>query len=1162
MPTTTGGATQKRGRRHSDDTAAPPPLVDAVGSESVSSAPTDGLATAPNPSWSAPSTARRHKGHELVAVGPGLAGSTLRFGSLGIRPMNPLPVREAKIQAPLQRSDTLSRPRLNGWLDRAARGRLALIIGDAGFGKSTLLADWSGLTRRKTSWYRLEHDDRDWLTFIRHLVAGGREAEQGFAPETYRLLCQLGPGGPTQAELTASLAREMAAFGRDAAHGFSVILDDFHAIERSEETDPVIAALLAATGPGFSLILATRTEPALPAVRLRGRNAVNRLDDDQLRFDVGETEALFGEAYRIPLEHDVAVELVARTEGWAALLSLVRTRLEERPDPDPRALVAQLSATQGDLYDFLAEEVLVDLPPDLQEFVARLSILADVNPRTVRLVDDREQTVVAGYLADAERLGLLSRQGRGTSLRFHPLVRDFLAAKLEATIGSEELRRQHRRLAKALEPIDWLAAATHYRAANEPGAAARVVDEAVPAIIASGMFEAVLPLLDGTAGPTDRTGALILRSRIEFARGNFRRALKLAEDAAARADGPLAGTAQLNIAALEGVAGYPEQAIERAESALRGRLADAERQVAEASLLLRGTQLDGDLAAVADALRELASQQEFAGLTRYASISLVNLANVLNWLGDPAGAIKAALRAESGFDDASGSVERTAAMTARATALVHLRMADEADRVLRIASLSCSPLGRIEIDLERAALEAHYGSVARAQEAMERLDPGSLPAAYVGIWELIAGTIALRRGDARAAAQHGGRSQQLGVRDVAGKFRTDLLALRAALATGADIGNACDDVSRLADALGSKPAAAAVAVVRAAAGPGPLGPEISSLGADERHVLSIVAEEVSDRLQDLTPAALAVVGDEAAARSARWASALRMTIAGGELSRLPAADLLSRIGDADDAAFLRSQARSVKSLREPAAAAVRRLAPRAVLRDLGAVRLELGGRAAERTSRRKAMALLCFLASRTRQASTKDEALDALWPDYSPEMGLNSLHQAIYYVRRIFDPEYREGVSAGYLTFDGEVLALDHELVDSDSRRCWRLIRSTSAQDLGATDTVLGLYQSRFAIDFTYEEWATDYRETLHAAVLGRAEASIEACLAQGDSERAIRLATAMLAVDPSADAIELGLLRAYKAAGRHAAAGEQYAHYATVLREELGVEAPPYETI
>ncbi|HEY4752954.1 MAG TPA: AAA family ATPase, partial [Candidatus Limnocylindrales bacterium] len=177
--------------------------------------------------------------------------------------MNPLPVRAAKIQSPLLRPDTLSRPRLNGWLDRAARGRLVLVVGDAGFGKTTLLADWAGETSRRTAWYGLEHDDRDWLTLVRHLVAGGREADPGFAPDTYAMLCALGIGGPTQEELTGALAREMAAFGAADAQGFSLILDDYHAIEGSEETDPVIARLLEATGQGFSIVIATRSAPEL-----------------------------------------------------------------------------------------------------------------------------------------------------------------------------------------------------------------------------------------------------------------------------------------------------------------------------------------------------------------------------------------------------------------------------------------------------------------------------------------------------------------------------------------------------------------------------------------------------------------------------------------------------------------------------------------------------------------------------------------------------------------------------------------------------------------------------------------------------------------------------------------------------------------------------------
>jgi DNA-binding SARP family transcriptional activator len=52
------------------------------------------------------------------------------------------------------------------------------------------------------------------------------------------------------------------------------------------------------------------------------------------------------------------------------------------------------------------------------------------------------------------------------------------------------------------------------------------------------------------------------------------------------------------------------------------------------------------------------------------------------------------------------------------------------------------------------------------------------------------------------------------------------------------------------------------------------------------------------------------------------------------------------------------------------------------------------------------------------------------------------------------------------------------------------------------------------------------------------------------------------LQADPDADQIELYLLRLYRRMGANAAAAEQYAHYATLMREQLGIEPPPLESI
>ena len=188
-------------------------------------------------------------------------------------------------------------------------------------------------------------------------------------------------------------------------------------------------------------------------------------------------------------------------------------------------------------------------------------------------------------------------------------------------------------------------------------------------------------------------------------------------------------------------------------------------------------------------------------------------------------------------------------------------------------------------------------------------------------------------------------------------------------------------------------------------------------------------------------------------------------------------------------------------------------------------------------------------------ACTRDEALDAIWPDLGPDTAANSLHQTIYYLRRVFEPTFKEGMSAGYLEFDGDVLALDKSLVDAESLRCWRLVAGARRGESAAVEELVAIYRGTYALDFAYEDWAANYRESLHAAVLGVVEAEARDATRDGHPDRAIALAQRVLAIDPAADAIELELLRAYKAGGWHSAAAEQYAHYAAYVRGELGAE-------
>jgi DNA-binding SARP family transcriptional activator len=205
--------------------------------------------------------------------------------------------------------------------------------------------------------------------------------------------------------------------------------------------------------------------------------------------------------------------------------------------------------------------------------------------------------------------------------------------------------------------------------------------------------------------------------------------------------------------------------------------------------------------------------------------------------------------------------------------------------------------------------------------------------------------------------------------------------------------------------------------------------------------------------------------------------------------------------------------------------------------------------------RRKVLALLCLLLSKARFASTRDEVVDSLWPDHDPQSALNSLNQTVYFLRRVFEPEYDDLTSPGYVGQDGETIWLDSDLVDSRSRRCLEIIRSMPGSPTPEGSVALAHeYQGKFALDFAYEEWSVPFRDSLHASYLRVMEHAVRMDIDAGHFARGTFLAERAAEVDPEAEEIQVALVRLYRLSGAHAAAAEQYGHYVQSMRD-LGVE-------
>ena len=426
----------------------------------------------------------------------------------------------------------------------------------------------------------------------------------------------------------------------------------------------------------LSLVFVSRKQPDLPLARLRTLGEVAELTASDLRFDLEETERLFRDTYKRPLEPDVLADLADRTEGWAASLEMVNAAFRDRSPGEIRSFVQNMTGAHGELYDYLAEEVVGDLDDETQHFLMTTSLAPGCRPdRSSRSSAASLSTRSQELIAATERLGLLSSRGTGrrSARRYHPLVREFLEARLRRTKGDDVARDLHRRSRVYAAATDWRLAAYHFAEAGDLDDLSAVIEAAVPTIMGSGEFALAESYVLRT-GPDNNAAFELFVSRMELQRGKTRTALahaELAVDTAMQADDQtLADHALLNLIAVLHVAGHLEACRDVAELLATRTVSSTLRAIARAIGAIIDGSVDANLDDVRVMLLDMPAEQERSGLRHYVGITWLNIADVDCARGDAKEALVAATRAIHELSATSAGLEVEAARVLRGWALV------------------------------------------------------------------------------------------------------------------------------------------------------------------------------------------------------------------------------------------------------------------------------------------------------------------------------------------------------------------------------------------------------------------------------------------------------------------------------------------------------------
>src|SRR5437763_15646870 len=152
--------------------------------------------------------AKAHTAPMVISAGDAVAG----------------PLLETKLYIPRWRPGLISRPRLIERLNQGAERKLTLVSAPAGFGKTTLLAEWLATSAgddRPVAWLSLDQNDNHAASFWTYLIAALRTVLREIGTSALSLLQS--PQPPVEAAL-AGLLNEIGAADRNLV----LVLDDYH----------------------------------------------------------------------------------------------------------------------------------------------------------------------------------------------------------------------------------------------------------------------------------------------------------------------------------------------------------------------------------------------------------------------------------------------------------------------------------------------------------------------------------------------------------------------------------------------------------------------------------------------------------------------------------------------------------------------------------------------------------------------------------------------------------------------------------------------------------------------------------------------------------------------------------------------------------------------
>jgi LuxR family maltose regulon positive regulatory protein len=432
-------------------------------------------------------------------------------------------VLQTKLIPPQVKGKILRRERLLKLLKENLDKKLILICADAGYGKTTLLAQLCAEFKYPFMFYDLDTSDNDLATFFNYIVAGIQKHIADFGHRTKGILGQTrnieilvgtfinefvehsphpspdtssGQVLPRKGRLAQNSSPLM---GEDKGGGeidrdFYIILDDYHHLQQNKEIGNALDYLLRHLPTNLHLIIASRSTPPLNLAYYYAKQELFNVDKEQLQFNLTEIQLLLKAVYGLNVP-DREIERIERhSEGWITAIQLILQKIAATGEDKAKETLNGYVASGEEVFNYFARDVFENQPKDVREFLIKTSITEYLNPKICNyLLNIKLSKKTLSYL---ETEHIFVSRSRG-NFKYHPLFRDFLFKTLQSFHTGNQIRLLHRKAGRYFSKIkDYFNAVNYFLISEDYEKAAKNLEGSYYNLTSTGEYYTFLMLVD------------------------------------------------------------------------------------------------------------------------------------------------------------------------------------------------------------------------------------------------------------------------------------------------------------------------------------------------------------------------------------------------------------------------------------------------------------------------------------------------------------------------------------------------------------------------------------------------------------------------------------------------------------------------------------------